>query len=423
MSGATADPRLSAARTAPRRALRLSWSDPRIRSAVSQIVIIGLLALAIWYLAHNTARNLDARHIATGFGFLDQSAAIPIGESLLDFTPSVSTYGRALLIGILNTLKVAVVGVVLATILGTLVGIGRLSSNWLLSRITAVYVEVVRDIPVLLQLFFWYGLLQTFPAPRHAFHPLAGVFLSNRGITLPTLVWFNTHIWVLLAFLVGIAATVVLTRRATRAQEATGQRPRVWPLGVLLVIGIPVAVWAALGAHLAVNVPAQHGFNFSGGIIVTPEYSAMLIGLVVYTATYVAEIVRSGIQAVAQGQWEAAGALGLRRGTIMRRIILPQALRVIVPPMTSQYLNLIKNSSLAVAIGYQDIVFDRQHHAEPDRAGDRGHSDHHAGLSHVQPVDQRVHELVQQAHRARGALRDGIDSHRRRNHPYAIRRA
>ena len=189
MSGAIADPRVSAPRTAPRRKLRLSWSDPRIRSAVSQAVIIGLLGLLVWYLAHNTARNLTARHIATGFAFLGQSAAIPIGESLLDFTPSVSTYGRALLIGVLNTLKIAIVGVVLATVLGTLVGIGRLSPNWLLSRITAVYVEVVRDIPVLLQLFFWYGVMQTLPAPRRALHPVLGVFMSNRGITMPSVVW------------------------------------------------------------------------------------------------------------------------------------------------------------------------------------------------------------------------------------------
>jgi general L-amino acid transport system permease protein len=355
MSGATADPRLNAARGAPRRKLRLSWSDPRIRSWVSQVVIIGLLVLVIWYLAHNTSRNLEARHIATGFGFLSQSAAIPIGESLLDFVPSVSTYGRALVIGVLNTLKVAVVGVVLATILGTLVGIGRLSPNWLLSRITAVYVEVVRDIPVLLQLFFWYALLQSLPAPRRAFHPMVGVFLSNRGITLPVIDWQTTHIFVVAALAVGIVATVVFNRRANRVQEATGQRPRVWPSGLLLVIGLPVLVWVALGANLSFSVPAQHGFNFSGGIAITPEYAAMLIGLVFYTATYIAEIVRSGIQAVPMGQWEAAGALGLRRGPVMRRVVLPQALRVIVPPMTSQYLNLIKNSSLAVAIGYQDI--------------------------------------------------------------------
>jgi general L-amino acid transport system permease protein len=355
MSGATVDPRLHAARTAPRRRVRLSWSDPRIRSWVSQVVIIGLLVLAIWYLAHNTARNLDARHIATGFGFLTQSAAIPIGESLLDFVPSVSTYGRALVIGVLNTLKVAVVGVVLATILGTLVGIGRLSPNWLLSRITAVYVEVVRDIPVLLQLFFWYGLLQSLPAPRRAFHPIVGVFLSNRGITLPVIDWQTTHWFVLAGLVVGIVATVIYNRRANRVQESTGQRPRVWPVGLLFVIGLPALVWIALGANVSFSVPAQHGFNFSGGISITPEYGAMLIGLVVYTATYIAEIVRSGIQAVPMGQWEAAGALGLRRGPVMRRVVLPQALRVIVPPMTSQYLNLIKNSSLAVAIGYQDI--------------------------------------------------------------------
>ncbi len=355
MSGATADPRLHAARVAPRRKLRLSWSDPRIRAWVSQVVILGALVLVVWYLAHNTARNLEARHIATGFGFFNASAAIPIGESLLDFTPSVSTYGRALLIGVLNTLKVAVVGVVLATILGTLVGIGRLSPNWLLSKITAVYVEVVRDIPVLLQLFFWYALLQSLPAPRRALHPVVGVFLSNRGITFPVIAWNPIYGWVLAALAVGVVGTVLANRRARKFQETTGKRPKVWPMALALLVGLPVVSWLVQGAALVPDVPVQKGFNFSGGLNITPEYSAMLIGLVVYTATYIAEIVRSGIQAVPQGQWEAAGALGLRRGMVMRQVVLPQALRVIVPPMTSQYLNLIKNSSLAVAIGYQDI--------------------------------------------------------------------
>jgi general L-amino acid transport system permease protein len=356
MSGAATDPRLVNARAAPRKGLRLSWSDPRLRNIVWQIVILGGIALIVWYLISNTNRNLAARHIATGFGFLDQVAPIPIGESLISYTPSVSTYGRALIVGILNTAKVAVVGLVLTTILGTLVGIGRLSRNWLLARITAVYVEVLRDIPVLLQLVFWYGLMQTLPAPRQAFHPLTGVFLSNRGIKLPWLDWHAAHSWALVAFLVGLIGTVLYARRADRAQDRTGQRPAVWPVGLGLLVIFPLAVWAALGAPLHMDVPALHGFNFQGGVTVTPEYAALLIGLTIYTSSYIAEIVRSGIEAVPQGQWEAAGALGLHRGLVLRKIVLPQALRVIVPPMTSQYLNLIKNSSLAVAIGYQDIV-------------------------------------------------------------------
>ncbi len=356
MSGTARDPRFANIRVAPRKPLTLSWSDPRVRSVVSQVLIIGGIVAVVWYLAHNTARNLDARHIATGFGFLSQSASIPIGESLLDFTPSVSSYGRALLIGLLNTLKLAIVGVVLATILGTLVGIGRLSSNWLLVRITTVYVETLRNIPLLLQLFFWAALLQALPATRQAFNPLPAVFLSNRGIRLPTLSFIATHLWVLAAFVVGLVATLAWRRAAHRKQDATGVRPAVWPAGVLLMVGLPALVWVIFGLPFTPDLPALRGFNFAGGVTISTEYGAMLIGLVLYTATYIAEIVRTGILAVPQGQWEAAGALGLHRGNVLKLTILPQALRVIVPPMTSQYLNLIKNSSLGVAIGYAEIV-------------------------------------------------------------------
>jgi general L-amino acid transport system permease protein len=356
MSGASIDPRLGNARAAPRRKLQLSWSDPRFRNAVWQVVIIGLIALIVWYLVHNTARNLASRHIATGFGFLSQSASIPIGESLLAFTPSMSSYGRALLVGVLNTLKLAAAGVVLATILGTLVGVGRLSPNWLLSRITGAYVEALRNIPVLLQLFFWSAILQQLPGPRQAFHPVPGVFLSNRGIKLPTIDWQTGHLWVLAAFVLGLILTLAWGRSARRKQEATGIRPKTWPAAIILLIGLPALIWFALGLPMALDVPELHGFNFSGGMTVSPEYGAMLLGLVLYTATYIAEIVRTGILAVSPGQWEAAGALGLSRGPVLRKIVLPQALRVIVPPMTSQYLNLIKNSSLGVAIGYAEIV-------------------------------------------------------------------
>jgi general L-amino acid transport system permease protein len=356
MSGTTADPRLANARGAPRKPLKLSWSDPRIRNFTWQVVIIGGVVLLGWYLTLNTRKNLEARHIATGFGFLWLNAPIPIGESLLEYTPSVSTYFRALLIGVLNTLKVAVVGCVLATIWGTLIGIGRLSKNWLVARLTAIYVETLRDIPVLLQLIFWYGLMQTLPAPRQALNPLPGVFFSNRGTKLPWVDWQFAHTMALIAFVIGLLATFVYARMAKRRQEATGVRPKTWPVALGLLIGLPVVVWAVFGAPTQMDIPAVRGFNFQGGLTITPEYVALLVGLVIYTSSYIAEIVRSGIEAVAQGQWEAGGALGLRNSQVLRQIVLPQALRVIVPPMTSQYLNLIKNSSLAVAIGYQDIV-------------------------------------------------------------------
>lgn len=356
MSGAAIDPRLNPTRQAPRKPFQFNWSDPRFRNLVWQVVIIGSVGLIAWYLVANTRYNLDQRHIATGFGYLFRNAGIPIGESLLPYDPSVSTYGWALLIGVLNTLKVSIVGVVLATILGTLVGIARLSKNWLLARIAAVYVEVLRDIPVLLQLFFWYALLQSLPGPRQAFHPLAGVFLSNRGVRLPTIDWTDGYLWCLLAFLVGLVCTVAIARLASAKQARSGKRPVVWPAILGSLIGLPLVTWLAIGAPFTPDVPALRGFNFSGGVNVSPEYGALTLGLVVYTAAYIAEVVRSGILAVAQGQWEAAGALGLHNALILRKIVLPQALRVIIPPMTSEFLNLTKNSSLAVAIGYQDIV-------------------------------------------------------------------
>jgi general L-amino acid transport system permease protein len=356
MSQATADPRLVAARAAPKRRMRLSWSDPTFRSLVWQIVIVGLVIAIGWYFVHNTAENLAARHIATGFAFLGRVAGIPIGESLLPYNPAVNTYGRALLIGVLNTLQVAVIGVVLATILGTLVGIGRLSKNWLLAKLTAFYVETLRDIPLLLQLLFWYTVLQGLPGPKQAWHIGSIAFLSNRGMKLPELDWQPAHSWALLAFIVGLIGTVLWNRRARRQQDATGVRPAVWPVALALLIGLPVVVWALLGAPFEVELPALRGFNFQGGGTLSPEYFALMLGLVIYTASYIAEIVRSGIQAIPQGQWEAAGALGLGPGQVLRQIILPQSLRIIIPPMTSQYLNLTKNSSLAVAIGFQDIV-------------------------------------------------------------------
>jgi general L-amino acid transport system permease protein len=377
VSDATIDPRLTSGRSAPKHALRLSWSDPRFRAIVWQVVILGGVAAIAWYLIANTNRNLASRHIATGFGFVGRTAGIPIGESPISYDPAINTYGRALLIGVLNTLKVSVVGIVLATILGTLVGIGRLSKNWLMARLTAFYVETIRDLPLLLQLLFWYSVMRTLPAPRNALQIgwkpgdivsyfagwwfntpewTTGIILSNRGLKLPTLNWESAHTAGILALLAGAAGTLLWNRHARRRQEATGVRPAVWPVALALLAGLPLLLWAVMGAPFQWDVPVLHGFNFTGGLTVTPEYGALLLGLVIYTAAYIAEIVRAGIQAVPQGQWEAAGALGIRHGVVLRKIVLPQALRVIIPPMTSQYLNLTKNSSLAVAIGYQDIV-------------------------------------------------------------------
>ncbi|KAA2213906.1 amino acid ABC transporter permease [Teichococcus oryzae] len=349
----TADPRLL--RAPPKKGIRLSWTDERLRGIVWQLLVVGLVGGIIWWLVSNTAHNLEVRRIATGWGFLNREAGLPIGESLIDYNPT-NTYSRALLVGVLNTLKVAVVGIILATILGTLIGIARLSKNWLLSRLAATYIEVIRDLPLLLQLLFWYVILQGLPAPRQSLNPMTGVFLSNRGLKLPWVQWQDAHSFALLGLVAGIVATFLYARSARAKRMTDGQPRKVWPVGLGLILGLPLLIWAALGAPWQGDIPALRGFNFQGGLTVTPEYFALLLGLVTYTAGFIAEIVRAGIQSVPQGQWEAAEALGLQRGRIMRQIVLPQALRVIIPPMTSQYLNLTKNSSLAVAIGYQDIV-------------------------------------------------------------------
>jgi len=356
MSGTTIDPRLANARGAPKKGMKLSWADPVFRSIIWQILIVGVIVAIIWYLVSNTTRNLEQRHIATGLAFLGNTAGIPIAETLIPYDPATSTWGRAVVEGILNTFKVALVGIVLSTILGTIIGVGRLSKNWLVAKVTAFYVETLRDIPVLLQLLFWYGLLQALPAPRASFRIGSAVFLSNRGLKLPLLEWQDAHWWALGAFLLGLLGSFAWNRSANKKRDETGIKPAVWPAAVGLVIGLPILVWAAMGAPFTIDYPALRGFNFVGGGTVTPEYFALLLGLTLYTAAYVAEIVRSGIQAVPKGQWEAAGALGLRPGAVLKMIVLPQAMRVIIPPMTSQFLNLTKNSSLAVAIGFQDIV-------------------------------------------------------------------
>ena len=323
------------------------WRNARLRNAVWQTLIVAAIAAALWYLVSTTSRNLAARHIATGFGFLAQAAPIPIGESLIPYEPSVSTYARALLVGLLNTLKVSLIGIVLATVLGVLAGIARLSRNWLAAKLSGFYVEIVRDTPPLLQLLLWYGLLEALPAPRQAWRPLPFVALSNRGLMLPVPQDTTALLWVGVAFLTGLAGLLVW---------AKWRGGRLLVPALLLPLGTPALVWAAFGAPFGWDVPVLRGFNFRGGVSVTPEFAALLLGLVIYTAAYIAEIVRAGIQSVPRGQQEAAEALGLRPGPVLRLVVLPQALRVIIPPLTSEYLNLAKNSSLAVAIGYQDLV-------------------------------------------------------------------
>jgi general L-amino acid transport system permease protein len=332
------------------------WRDPKIRAIAYQVAFVGAVVAFIAFIVHNTLVNIGRQNIATGFGFLHREAAFGIGESLIAYSPA-DTYGRAFLVGLTNTLHVAALGVVFATILGTLMGLARLSSNWLARKLAQIYVETFRNIPLALQLFFWWGLLNKMaPGPRQAWQILPDVFVSNRGITYPVPVASPAYKWVFLAFLVGVVLTVAIKRWATRRQAATGQQfPMGW-VGLGLVVGLPVMVFVAAGAPFTLDVPALKGFNFSGGDAMSPEFAALLIGLVIYTGTFISEIVRGGILAVNWGQSEAAMALGLRAGQRMRLVVLPQALRVIIPPLTGQYLNLTKDSSLAVIIGFPDLV-------------------------------------------------------------------
>lgn len=335
--------------------MRLRWSDPRFRALIWQMVVVGLILALLWWLVDNTRRNLEIRRIASGFGFLASEAGLPIGEALIAYSPADS-YGRALLAGALNTLRIASVGIVFATILGTLIGIARLSRNWLLAKLALVYVEAIRGLPLLLQLLFVYTILQSLPAPRQALQPVAGVILSNRGLALPAIEWLPVHALIGLVFLCGCFAALAY-RRWMIARRMRDGRPRpMWTMAFALILLPPIAVSLALDAPWALQWPRLQGFNIQGGTQLSPEYFALAAGLTLYTAAFIAEIVRSGILAVGTGQWEAAKALGLNQRQILRLVVLPQALRVIIPPSTSQYLNLTKNSSLAVAIGYQDIV-------------------------------------------------------------------
>jgi len=332
------------------------WYDPRKRSIIYQVVILLLVGLLGYYLVSNTTANLKRQSIATGFGFLQKEASFEIGESLISYS-AADRYARALAVGFLNTLLVSFIGIILTVILGVFIGIARLSTNWLVSRLAAIYIEVFQDIPILLQLFFWYAFFyEILPSPRQALNPMGGVFLCNRGLVFAVPEFHPAHLYMALAFLAGCLGVFFLRRWARKRQAKTGLTFPVFSVSAAILVLLPLLAWVAGGMPTTMSVPELKGFNFQGGLNVSPEFSALLLGLVLYTAAFVAEAVRAGIQSVSKGQREAAMSIGLRPNRVLQLVILPQALRVIIPPLTSQMLNLTKNSSLAVAIGYPDFV-------------------------------------------------------------------
>lgn len=333
-----------------------SWRSAAFRGLLYQVVVLGVIAAALWFLARNTLENMHARGIQGGFGFLTQPAGFDIGETMIPYD-SIDPYWKAFLVGILNTLRVAVLGIVLTTILGTLIGVGRFSRNALIRGLCTVYVELFRNVPVLLQLLMWYLLFtEVLPPIEEAVHLGPGVWVSKSGMSLPVPVWGPGQTLAIGGALLGAVAAWAYARWVRRRFELTGQAgATVLPALGLVLCGAFLG-WLFGGAPTEWDVPVKGEVIVEGGITVTPEFLSVLLGLVIYTGAFVAEVVRGGIQSVAQGQGEAAAALGLSSGQTMRLVVLPQALRVIIPPLTNQYLNLTKNSSLAVAIGFPDVI-------------------------------------------------------------------
>jgi len=332
------------------------YNDPAYRALFFQaLVLCGVIGLGA-YLISNTLDNLARQGIASGFGFLDTTAGFSILMSLIEYSEE-DTYGRAFFVGLYNTLLVAGIGIFFATILGFLIGVARLSTNWLLSKMAAVYIETLRNIPLLLQIFFWYfGVLRQLPAPRNSATIFESFFLNNRGLYSPMPVFEEGFALITWAFAAAIVIIFFMARWARKRHAATGQPFHTFYASLGIIIGLPLLAAIVTGFPMTWNYPELKGFNFTGGIVVIPELVSLVLALSLYTATFIAEIVRAGIMAVSHGQTEAAYALGLKPGLTLRLIVIPQALRVIIPPLTSQYLNLTKNSSLAAAIAYPDLV-------------------------------------------------------------------
>ena len=344
-----------ASRPPPPKGRSWSWRSQAFRGFVYQVLALAVLLGAAAYLLHNTFANMRLRGIQSGFSFILQPSGFAIGESLLSFDSSDS-YLYAYVVGLSNTLRVALVGIVLATVLGTLIGIGRLSRNLLIRSLCGAYVEITRNVPLLLQLFIWYFVLTELLPPIETAMQAGGFYFSKNGLQFPLPDWQEGYGFTVAGLLVGAALGAAWSRQARARREATGQPMPVWLPALLLTLLGGVAGWVLTGMPSQWDIPERTELNVVGGGSVTPEYLTVLVGLTVYTAGYIAEVVRAGIQSVPYGQHEAAAAIGLSRSQELRLVLLPQALRVIIPPITSQYLNLTKNSSLAVAVGYPDLV-------------------------------------------------------------------
>ncbi|MBT6728311.1 MAG: amino acid ABC transporter permease [Deltaproteobacteria bacterium] len=333
-------------------------NNPQFRAILYQLIMASLLIYLGWSIVENTIANMEERGIRAGFGFLQETAGFSITMSLVPYEPG-DTYGRVFVVGLLNTLLVAGVGVILATLVGFLVGVMRLSQNWVVSRLANIYVEIFRNIPLLLQILFWYtAVLKPLPGPRQVFERNTEIYfgISNRGITGPEFVLLEDFSFTTWTILLGILFTIGIHRWAKQRQATTGDQFPILFAGLVLVVGLPILMFLLSGAPIEFT-PAKMGrFNLAGGITIIPEFLAILLSLVLYTASFIAEIVRAGIQAVNYGQTEASRALGLRHSTTLRLVVIPQAMRIIIPPLTSQYLNLTKNSSLAAAIAYPDLI-------------------------------------------------------------------
>lgn len=331
--------------------------DAKIRGYVYQFALLAIVGFLIWLAASNAIENLRAQKIASGFGFWHNAAGFDVNQKLIPFSASGSTYGQAFYVGLLNTLLVASIGIVLATFLGFFIGVARLSSNWVVAKLAMIYVEVIRNLPLLLQLFFWYNaVLKPLPDARNSIALPGSIFLNNRGLILPNPQFAPGFGAVVIAFFLAIVLAVAFHIWSKGVQARTG---KIYPRGLIatgLIIGLPLITYFLAGEPLSFDLPQQGRFNLTGGLQIFPEFVALLVGLTTYTAGFIAEVVRAGILAVSRGQTEAANALGLRAGPTLKLVVIPQAMRVIIPPLTSNYLNLTKNSSLAVAIGYPDLV-------------------------------------------------------------------